>query len=147
MINFIILVWVLNKFVISPLNTFLEKRENTIKSALKEAEENQKDAQVTLENQKKLIKEAHQEAKSIRHQAEEAAKRERELIISQSQEDAKSILANANGEITKNYLNAKKILTEEMGNIAVNLTSGLLKKNIDGTTQAALIEESLEKVN
>lgn len=140
-INFSILVWLIGKFVAKPLNNFLEKRQADIKTSLEDADEKFKESEALLAEQKETTKNAYQEAKAIRQNAEEAAKREQEIMVKQAKDEAKNIVENAHKDIAANYINAKKVLKTYAGELAINLSERIVKKEMDKETQRALVEE------
>jgi F-type H+-transporting ATPase subunit b len=143
MINFGLLVWLLNRFALGPLLTFLEKREQSIKGALHEADASKIETQRLLNEHKALLKNAQQEAKDIRLQAEAAAKKEREIILSKAQEDSARVVENAKQEIEQSIIKAKTALKSEVGSLAITLSEKLLKKDISKQAQQDVLSDYL----
>ena len=84
MVNFMVLLFLLNKFAIKPLSQFLETRAASIKEDIETAESNKVDSEKLLEEQKELFQKAREEAKEIRLNVEQSSKVEREQIITDS---------------------------------------------------------------
>ena len=75
-INFLILLYLLNRFLTKPLSQFLTNRSESIKQNIEAAESSRTDAEKILKEQKELLKQAHQESQEIRKKAEESSKKE-----------------------------------------------------------------------
>ena len=145
MLSFGLLVFLLNKVLVAPLTNFLDKRETLISDDLKEASQNRQESEDLAKEQRSILKQAQQEAKKIRGTAEEAALKERASIMAETEEKAKQTLDSANREIANNFVNAKKVLTAQVGNLAIGLTGKLIQKNLDSSAQENVIQEFVEK--
>jgi F-type H+-transporting ATPase subunit b len=143
MVNFMILLFLLNKFAIKPLSQFLESRAATIKEDIETAESNKVDSEKLLEEQKELFQKAREEAKEIRLNAEESSKVEREQIITEAKAEAKRILDDARKQIDQSIAGAKKDLLSETGELAVMLSKQILKREVNAKDQEALVSETL----
>jgi F-type H+-transporting ATPase subunit b len=93
MVNFLILLYLLNRFLIKPLSEFVESRSAGIKSDIDNAKKNKNDSQALLDEQKQLLNDARQEAKSIREKAEQSSVVERDQIL---QNAKKRVSTNVN---------------------------------------------------
>lgn len=144
MLSFSLLVYFLNKVLVAPLSTFLEKRETLISDDLKEASQNRQESENLVKEQRSILKQAHQEAKKVRENAEEAASKERTAILEDAQAKAKETVVNANKEISNNFVQAKKVLKSQVGALAIGLTGKLIQKNLDESSQEAVIKEFVE---
>ncbi len=86
-VNFLILLFVLKKFLYGPILKVLEKRKLTIEQSLKHAEEiEQKLVAISEEEEKRLIK-ASQEGEKIIKQASESSV----AIIDESRKKAEAV--------------------------------------------------------
>jgi len=47
--------------------------------------------------------------------------------------------------VANNFVNAKKLLTAQVGNLAIGLTGKLIQKNLDSSAQENVIQEFVEK--
>ena len=81
MVNFLILLYLLNKFMIKPLGEFMDKRSKDLDESIKLTESNKIDSEKLLEEQKNLLKEARIEAKQIREKAEGVGNNERQPLL------------------------------------------------------------------
>lgn len=145
-VNFSILLFLLNKLLFKPLGKYLTEREETIKNNIDQAEKTNQDAQTLIEEQKELLKSAKIEAKEIRDQGEETSRIEREKVIIESKKEAEKILQNANKEIQQGYSKAKNDLLKEIGNLSIQLSKEVLKKDMQVSDHEKVMTAYLENI-
>lgn len=145
-LNFSILLFLLNKFMFKPLGKYLNEREKTIKNNIDQAQVSNDEAQKLLDEQKELLNKAKVEAKEIRDQGEKTSKLEREKIISESKKDAEKILANASKEIEQGYSKAKNELLNEIGSLSIQLSKEVLKRDMKNSDHEEVVSSYLEKI-
>ena len=141
MLNFLVLIWLLKKFLVKPLGEFLEKRKSIIQNNIESAEKDKQDAVRLLEDQKEALQKAYQDAKEIREKTETAALKGKEDILNKAKDESIQLLSNTKVEIDQQVSNAKKELKTHIGELAINLSSQLIKKNMDEKTQEGVIKE------
>lgn len=147
MVNFLILLYLLNRFLIKPLSEFVESRSAGIKSDIDNAKKNKNDSQALLEEQKQLLNDARQEAKSIREKAEQSSVVERDQILLSAKNESQQMLSQAKKDIDLVVDKAKKDLITDVGTIAVTLAESVLKRTIDHKDKEVLIEDGLKKIS
>jgi F-type H+-transporting ATPase subunit b len=147
MVNFAILLWLLNKFLIKPLLTFLKKREENIKKDISDAKTNKESTETLVEEQKAELLKSRQEARSILQKAESDTKKERQSIMNQTRNEAQRLLENAKKEIDRDFNSSKTELKKYVGELAIGLSEKILKKNLDKDSQNDIIGEYLGSIN
>ena len=140
-INFGILLFLVNNFLIRPVHKVLKDRAKSIQERVDICESNKQETVKVLQEQKTFLKEARLEAKSIRQGAEEAAEKERERMLVQAQVEADRLILNAKKEIQLQIARAKKELLDEAGQSAVALCSQLLKRKLTVKDQSVLLSQ------
>ncbi len=145
-INFTILLWLINKFLVIPMNTFLDKRANSIKDDIETAEENLRKSEDLVKENKELLKQARLEAKQIRETTENASKNDRVQMLTQAKEESKRVLEQAQKEIGLSVSRAKKELLSEIGDLSVMLSERILSRTISENDKQTFVKESLKKL-
>lgn len=141
-VNFLILVWLLKRFLFRPVREVIEKRkalaeEAFAKAAAREAEAEALKARMA-EDRAALAQERQDLLKSLHKQA--AA--ERDALLAQSREDAAKQLDAAQETIAQERKAAAAVLRKQASGLAVDLASKLLGE-LDAD---ALSEACLEKL-
>ncbi|OGH19463.1 MAG: ATP synthase F0 subunit B [Candidatus Levybacteria bacterium RIFCSPHIGHO2_12_FULL_38_12] len=123
-VNFLIVLWVLKRFLYKPVLTMLTKRHLAIEEGLKNAAEAEKRLNDALNHQKKILKEAQTEAKKI---IEDAKSHSAELI--KNAEEGATIAAEKLLQEARNQIDVQTQKAEErlMSNIS-DLAIGFLQK-------------------
>ena len=142
--SFLILLAILNKFVFPHLLKAIDKRQASIESASKAAEEAAKSAEKaeakTAEEFKKAKKEAadivalaNKESAAIVEEAEAKASKKAEHLIQQAEARIESDLAQAHEQ-----------LRAELGELVAQATEKIIGEKLDSKKDAALIEQALK---
>ncbi|KUK11104.1 MAG: ATP synthase subunit b [Clostridia bacterium 41_269] len=145
-INFLVLLALLYKFLWNPILNTLDKRSEEIKSNLSSAEALKKQAEEMLEEYKKKIADAKSEAQAIINQANKAAEENRNKIISQAHEEAARIIEKAREEIRREKEQALKEVRDEIATLAVMAAGKVLEKSITKEDHEKLVREFLAEV-
>jgi F-type H+-transporting ATPase subunit b len=98
-LTFILLLLILKKFAWKPILKTLEDRENKIKTALYQAEQDQKDAAKLLEEQKALLERAKKDTIQIINDSKKSADASRKELIEHARTEAERLLERAKQEI------------------------------------------------
>jgi len=143
-IVFVILVIVLWKFVLKPVNNMISRRQEEIREKIDDADRKSLEANKYLEEQKKSIDESRIEAKKIIDEGKEAARKIKEEIEHQASEKSKQMLEDALTEIRNEKDRSINEVKDEMVDIALAASQKLISKSLSGEDHKKLIEESLK---
>ncbi len=116
MVNFLVLLFVLNKILYKPLQKILKERSHTIESAKKTAKDLQADIDVKMEAYQKQL----QDAKTV-------AATEREALKKLALEQEKQILVDANSKASERIASIKEKVSDQAA-----VASESLKENATG---------------
>ena len=98
-LTFVLLMLILKKFAWKPILKTLSDRENKIKVALYQAEQDQKDAQKLLAEQRELLDNARKESVQIINDSKKSAQASRKELLEQARAEADRQLERAKQEI------------------------------------------------
>ncbi|MDB5167547.1 MAG: atpF [Candidatus Saccharibacteria bacterium] len=145
-VAFLILVFILGKYVYPWLIKSVDERQANIEAANKAASEAQSAAVDAEARVEKLLKIARDEAADI----VATAKLESAAALSASEEKAKKrseqIVADAQGEIQKEVVAAKKALHNETLELVALATEKVVGKAVSSKIDESLITDSLKAV-
>lgn len=145
-VNFVILLVLLNKFLIKPVGAFIEKRSANLERDLNEAEANRLKSEALLDDQKKQLQSSHQEAREIRQKAEEAMAAERDARLEQVRQEAQDMIQAARKEIDQDVQKAQQALMDKVAELSIAVSEKVIQKNLNASDQASLIRDYLERV-
>ena len=145
-VNFLIILYVLKRFLYPPLFKVFKKREELVKESIQKAEENEK----ILEKTKNLEKEVIQKAKITADEIIEEAHEQAADIMKKADEDTKQktdkMLKDARAQIELESSEAKK----QLNNYVMDLSLELLKKTLanifSSKEQSEIVDRALKEM-
>ena len=145
LVAFLILVWLLGKYVYPVLIKTLDDREAKIEGASKAAEAAEKKAQSAESSIQDALKKAQAEAADI----VATAKSEATLMIEKAESNAKNrserIVAEAHEDIQKDVLAARKTLEKDVISLVKKAASIAVSGVADSKLDDALIKKSVQE--
>lgn len=123
-VNFLIIFYLLKRFLFKPIMTMLDKRKKEIADNLERADRMAKEEEKIMDKQEKMLMDAKKEAKAIL----ETAKKQQEVLkkeaLVKAHEEAQEIIAKAKVQAEKNA----KDQEEQMRKQSVELASAMVTK-------------------
>ena len=144
-INFLIIFWLLKKFMFKPVQTLLEKRKSTIEEGLNAAEENKRLVEETEKREKEVLRKAQSEARKL----VEDAKTQYDTIIKKSKDDAKeeveTMLKDAKEQIAQEAKLTEKRLVTHVNALAAEMLKASVQDLFTDREQEAIIQTAAKK--
>ncbi len=145
-INFIILVYVLNYFMYEPIKKVLNDRKADVNRMLSEAEVKMTTAQTFIENGREAINAANTSAKELIDQASAAAEKIRTEMLADAKKEVDEHKDRAKEEIRQMKLDAKRSVADEAARLSVVIAEKIIMKKIDRKTQRTMADKFIGKV-
>lgn len=143
LIAFIVFVWLLWKFAVGPITKVLDERQARIRESMEAAERMQAELKDTQARNEQVLHEARREAQEIvstaRTNGDQMIARAREEAAAQAEE----YLERARGTLRQETEQARQQLRNEVADLAVTAAGRIVRKELDPSSQARLIEETL----
>jgi F-type H+-transporting ATPase subunit b len=131
LIAFGIIVWILAKWVIPPINRAMEGRQEAIRKEFAELEESKDEAHKAEEEFKALIADARHEAAKIREEAREQGAQIITEAREQAQSEANRIIEHGKAQINAERQQALATLRAEVGTLAIELAGRIVGESLD----------------
>lgn len=146
-VTFLIVLFLLSKFAWKPIMSSLRQREESIDSALRQADQAKLEMQALKSENEKLLQEARIERDRILREASEAGNNLIEQAKSRANEEGTRMIQNAREAIT----NEKNAALTEVKNMAASLSieiaERILKHELkDPNAQRALVNDYIKEV-
>ena len=145
MIAFLVLVWLLGKFVFPILIKSVDDRQAKIEEGTKAAEAAAKKAESAQADVEKLMKQARVEARDIVSTAKDEATAMVAKAESSAKQKSERIVAEAHEEISKEIEKAKKSLESDTLALVKKATSVVTAHVADDKVDAALVKKSVQE--
>ena len=145
-VAFLILLFILKKFVYPPLVAMLDKHDETVRASQKAAEEAKKHAEEAEEKTADLLKDARKEAADMLASARDEATELVEDAHKKASAKADAMMNSARDEITKEISKAKQDLQSETLDLVALATAKVLDEKVDSKKDGSLISKSIEEL-
>lgn len=145
-INFVILLALLYKFLYKPILNVLDKRKNEVSENLSNAETARKEAEETLARYKEELKKAKTEAEEIISSAVNKGEEKRQEIIQEARDEASNMLKRAKEEITNEKEKAIAELRDEVATLAVMAAGKVIEREIKDKDHERFVKEFVSEV-
>ena len=142
-IAFLIVLFVIGKYVLPPLNRMLEERQEQIRSSLAAADEARAEADETRAQRQQILDEARQQAREMVAQANATAERLRAEAVERAQQEHDRILSAAQDEIAAERRRAVEEVSAQLGTLAMAVARQVIGREVDATAHRALIDEAV----
>lgn len=145
-INFLILLFLLNKVLYKPLTGMMAAREKTIADNLQRAEQARAEAEQLRQQFAQQVAAAQKEAQETLAAARKAAEGARDEILGQARAEAARMIENAQAAIEREKQAALAELRQEVADLAILAASRVVKRSLDSGDQRRLVAEFVEGV-
>lgn len=145
-IVFVIVVIVLWRFVLRPINNMISKRQEEIREKIDDADRRSTEAQKYLEEQKKNIDLSKVEAKKIIDESKDAAKKIKEEIEARAGDKSRAMIEEALVKIRSEKDRSLNEIKNEIVEIALAASQKIVSKSLSREDHKKLIEDSLKKL-
>lgn len=130
LIAFAIILWVLGKYVVPPVNRAMTERQERIRKQFEDLEQAQADARAAEEGFKAQMTEARHEAAKIREEAREQGASIIADMRKQAQEESDRILKHARAQLEAERQQAVQQLRAEVGAMATELAERIVGESL-----------------
>ena len=145
LINFLILMGVLTRFLYKPFLNMLATRKQSIKDALDNAELTNRRADEKMEQYSKRISKVEEESREIIRTAKIKADAQARDIIEDARKEAGDIIAKAEKTIEKEKEKAMEEMKQESAVLAVMAAEKIVEREIQRAGQEAIVEEVIRQ--
>ncbi|WP_258907991.1 F0F1 ATP synthase subunit B [Actinokineospora sp. UTMC 2448] len=131
LISFLLLLWVISKFVAPRFEKLYAERTEKIEGGIKKAEQAQADAEAALQQYQAQLAEARAESARIRDDARAEAEQIKEELRAQAQEEAARIVAQGEARLAAQRAQIVAELRADLGRQAVALAGRIVGESLE----------------
>lgn len=144
--NFLLLLWLLNRFLFSRVVGMLDERSSRISKGLEDAETAARDRELARAEREAAVAEARKEAAEMLASANKIATDTRNEILAEARTEAEKVTERAREEINAEKERAMADLRAQVADLALEAAAKLVRSDMNATTQRRLVEEFLAEV-
>jgi F-type H+-transporting ATPase subunit b len=145
-INFLLLLYLLNRFLFKPLLARMDERSAKIEKGLEDAETAARDRELARAEREAAVGEARKEAAEMLARANKIAEDTRNEILTDARTEAEKVTQRAREEINAEKEKAMSELRSQVADLALDAAAKLVRSDMNATTQRRLVEEFLAEV-
>jgi F-type H+-transporting ATPase subunit b len=145
-INFLLLLYLLNRFLFKPLLARMDERTTKIEKGLEDAETAARDRELARAEREAAVSEARKEAAEMLARSSKIAEDTRNEILTEARSEAEKVTQRAREEINAEKEKAMSELRAQVADLALEAAAKLVRSDMNATTQRRLVEEFLAEV-
>ncbi len=146
LINFVILIGILAKFLYKPFLRILDERRQKIRDALDSAEAMNRRADEKMDAYTKRIANVESEGREIIREAKSKADQEARAILDDAGERASKMITDARDEIERDKAKAREDMKGEIRDLALLAASRILEEEIaPNERQEQIVDQILKE--
>jgi len=140
-IAFVIIIWVLAKYVVPPINKAMEDRQAAIRKQFAELDEAKADAREAEAEYKEQLNNAKHEAARIREEAREQGAQIVQDAREKASTEADRIIEHAHAQIEADRKAAFASLRRDVGSLATTLAGRIVGESMDDDERQGRVVE------
>ena len=143
----LVIVWLIAKYILPPLNRAMEARQEHIRSSLAAAESARAEAAAADDERLAALDEARKQAREIVAQANRTAEQVKAEMGGRGQAEYDRIVANAENEVALARRRAVEEASGRMGELVLEVVERIIGREVDAATHRDLIDEAVAALN
>ena len=145
-ITFLVMLYVLGRWVYPRIVAIAEERQRAIAEQLKEAEEARTQAEAQLKDAQAKLNDARRSAQSVIDAAGKSAEQLRQELRAKADEEARRTVENARKQIQAERDQAIRSVRTEVADLVVTATEKVIGETLDQPKHRDLIERAIQEV-
>jgi F-type H+-transporting ATPase subunit b len=142
-INFLVLLYLLNRFLFKPALRRIDERQNQLSKGLEDAAAAARDRELARAEREAALAEARQESEALVQRAAKTAEATSAEILAEARASADQLIARARDEIAAEKERALAEIRGEVADLALDAAGKLVGSEMDSPTQRRLVEQFL----
>jgi F-type H+-transporting ATPase subunit b len=144
---FLLIIFLIGKYILPPLNKAMEARQEHIRTSLEAADAARADAAAADDERRAALDEGRKQAREIVAQANRTAETVRSEAQARGQLEYDRILANAETEVALARRRAVEEAAGRMGELVLDVVERVIGREVDASTHRDLIDEAVAALN
>ena len=146
-LNFAVLIFLLNKFLYKPVLKTMEKRRSNIKQKIEETEKKLQESDKLKEDYLNKLKEVEKENVILRKQAIEDVKKFKELELQKAKDDISIKKDKFNDYLQLEQKNLIENFNDNLADMFIEYSNNILKVIANSNLQNEIVNSFIEKLN
>ena len=143
----VVILFLVTKYILPPLNKVLEARQEKIRSALAAADQARAEADAAGDERAKVLSDARDQAREIVAAAQATADQVKAEAGGRGQTEYDRIVASAQGEVATARQRAIDEASAKIGEIVFDLVTKIVGREVDQNAHQDLVREAVLALN
>ena len=143
---FLIVVFLLARYILPPISRIMGERQATIRQALADAEQARQRAAEAETEYKRVIGEARTQARAVVEEANKMAEQVRAERRQRAEQEYERIVHAAYADIEAQARRASEELRQQTADLVIAVAEKVLGEGIDRGSQSSLIDRTIDEV-
>jgi F-type H+-transporting ATPase subunit b len=143
LIIFVVLVVIIGKKIIPPINAAMTERQGRVRASLDAADQARADAAAADDERRAVLEEARQEAREVVAQANRSAEAVRVDFQTRGQAEFERIVGTAEAEVARARQRAVEEAAGRLGDITMDVVERVIGRRVDAAAHDDLIAEAV----
>jgi F-type H+-transporting ATPase subunit b len=144
LVAFVVLLVLLGKFAFKPIAEALDRRGETIKKSIEEAEKQRADAKRLMDDYQKQLAEARTEANKIIEEARGLGENVRKEVVEKANAEASALLQRSQEELQRQKEKGVQELKDTVASLSVQIASKVIEKELNEASHRQLVESLIK---
>lgn len=145
-LNFLILVWLLKRYLYKPILKAIDERENKIKSQIEDAEKKEDDAKKEREEFEKKNEDFDKQKKDLMDKAVEEVKTKREQLIDVAKKEAEDLRKKLEDLVKKEQEHLGDEISQRAKAEVFSIAKKMLKELADSSLEDKIVTVFIERL-
>jgi F-type H+-transporting ATPase subunit b len=145
-LNFVVMVFILWRFLFKKVIEILDERSERVTSALAEAEEKERQAKEMRDEYEEKLTEAQEQVIAMHQQAQEELVRTKQEILEETRQEVETMRAKAQDEIEEARQQAIYQHRRELGRLVTTLSARMMAESAGEAFQKASLESFVDRL-
>jgi F-type H+-transporting ATPase subunit b len=146
LIAFIIILGLIAKYILPPIQRAIQQRQEEIQNALESAEQAKRERVAADEEYRAKLEEARHEARTVIERANRMADQLREDARTKGQEEYDRVVARADADIQRATERAREELRLQVADLVIAAAERVIGQELDPDRHRGLIDEAIAGV-
>lgn len=146
LIAFLVVLFVVGRYLVPPLNKMLRDRQEVIRAELEAADRARAEAAAVDDERRNALEQARQQGREVVDQASRTADQLVADARSRAEEEYERILATAHTEVQMARQLAVEEASERLGEMVLDVVSRIIGREVDAAAHRDLIDEAIAAV-
>ena len=144
LVAFVVLLVLLAKFAFKPIAQALDRRSETIKKSIDDAEKQRAESKKLMEDYQKQLAEARNEAGKIIEEARQLGERVRKEVVEKANTEASAAVQRAQEEINRQKDKGIQEMKDTVADLSVQIASRVIEKEVNEASHRQLIDNLIK---